>query len=141
MRAIKAFTIIFIGLLVSGYCVDELQQPDQSLDVKAVCIGTMKVTAYRSVKSQTDDSPYWTSIGIRTNPFIVAVSLDLLKNGTLQYGDLIYIEHYGFKHVADVMNKKNTNSVDIWVDSYSQEKLIGTRHLKVWLVKGKTLEM
>lgn len=141
MKAIKAFIIIFTGLLVSGYCVDDLQQPDQSLEVNSLYIGTMKITAYRSVKSQTDDSPYWTSIGIRTNPFIVAVSPDLFKNKTLQYGDLIYIEHYGFKHVADVMNKKHTNSVDIWVDSYSQERLIGTRHLKVWIVKGKTLEV
>lgn len=105
----------------------------------AILLGNMTITSYRSVRSQTDSSPYFTSIGERVHPHGVAVSRDLLKRwgGPLNYGDLIYIEGYGFKVVNDTMAARIKQSVDIWVATYEQEKRIGVKHRRVWVIKSR----
>ena len=129
----------------------------------SVLIGQLTVTSYRSVPQQTDDSPQYTSIGEHVHPRGVAVSPDLLcpaakrfagkkRSGpftlcqrergcpnpkALHYGDGLYVDHYGFKVVNDVMNARHRRRIDIWVPTYEAEKQVGTRNLKVWLVKFK----
>lgn len=105
--------------------------------IAALFIGNMTLTSYRSVKEQTDDSPYWTSIGERVNNHGVAVSQDLLESGKVRYGDLLYIEGQGFKVVNDCMNKRLKNSVDVWVETLPEEHAVGKRKAKVWLIKRK----
>lgn len=106
-----------------------------------IFLGNLQVTSYRSVPSQTDDSPFYTSIGERVNPHGVAVSQDLLKRwgGPLNYGDTVYIEEIGFKKINDVMNPRHKNSVDIWVSSLSKEKEFHSKFkgkkLNVWIVR------
>lgn len=102
-----------------------------------VFVGNLTLTSYRSVPEQTDTSPYWTSIGERVNSHGVAVSQDLLKSGIVRYGDLLYIEGQGFKVVNDCMNSRLKKSVDVWVETYEDEKAVGKRPAKVWLVKRK----
>lgn len=99
-------------------------------------LGNLQVTSYRSVSNQTDNSPYFTSIGERVHPHGVAVSRDLLKRwgGPLNYGDTIYIEGYGFKVINDCMAARNKNAIDIWVGSKEEERRVGVRHLNVWLI-------
>lgn len=99
-------------------------------------VGNMTVTSYRSVPEQTDDSPYITSIGQRTHPHGVAVSQDLLKNGALKYGDFIVVEGYGIKVVNDTMHPRHKNHVDIWVETYNQEKAVGVKKLKIYRIRG-----
>lgn len=103
---------------------------------KAILLGVLTVTSYRPVASQTDSSPTWTSIGDRTTKFGCAVSQDLLKSGAVHYGDVLYIEGYGKRVVNDTMNKRHTNHVDLLVFTHGEEKVIGTRHLKVYLIGG-----
>jgi len=100
-------------------------------------LGNLRVTSYRSIPSQTDSSPYYTSIGERVHPHGVAVSRDLLKRwgGPLEYGDTIYIEGYGFKVVNDCMAAKNKKAIDIWVQTWEQERTIGIKYRHVWIVK------
>lgn len=107
-----------------------------NLILATVLIGQMTITSYRSVPSQTDSSPYYTSIGERVSPHGVAVSRDLLKRwgGPLDYGDLIYVEGIGFKVVNDCMAARHKNSVDIWVESYPEEKAIGVRKGCIWII-------
>jgi len=107
-----------------------------NLIMAAILIGNLQVTSYRSVPNQTDDSPNYTSIGEHVNNHGVAVSRDLLKRGggPLNYGDLVYIEGFGFKFVNDCMGAQNKQAVDIWVGSYKEEKKIGVKHGKVWLI-------
>lgn len=104
-----------------------------------VFIGNMTLTSYRSVKSQTDDSPFWTSIGERVNNHGVAVSQDLLKSGAVRYGDMLYIEGQGFKVVNDTMNARMKKSIDIWLESAADEKAFDKKFHgakpKVWVVK------
>lgn len=100
-------------------------------------VGQLSVTSYRSVPEQTDDSPYITSIGERVHPHGVAVSRDLLKRwgGPLDYGDLVFVEGYGFKVINDCMHERHRSAVDIWVATLEEERKIGTRKGRVWVVR------
>lgn len=100
-------------------------------------IGNMTVTSYRSVPEQTDDSPFYTSIGEHVHRNGVAVSPDLLKSGAIKYGDIIYIEDYGFKVVNDTTNPRLKNHVDMWVETYAQEKSVGVKKLAIYRVRGR----
>lgn len=100
-------------------------------------LGTLQVTSYRPVAEQTDSSPTWTSIGDRTTKFGIAVSQDLLKSRKVHYGDVLCVENYGCRMVNDTMHPRHKNAVDMLVFTYNEEKQVGTRFLKVWLMRVK----
>lgn len=102
--------------------------------IKLILIGTMTVTSYRPILEQTDDSPTYTSIGDRTTKFGCAVSQDLLKNGLVAYGDVLYIPGYGYRVVNDTMNARHHNHVDLLVNTKDEEKAVGVRHLNIFKV-------
>lgn len=102
--------------------------------IKLILLGTMTLTSYRPIPEQTDDSPTYTSIGDRTTKFGCAVSQDLLKNGLVAYGDILYIPGYGYRVVNDTMNARHKNHVDLLVFTHNEEKAVGVRHLKVFKV-------
>ena len=104
------------------------------------------LTSYRPVKNQTDDTPYHTSTSDKVHASGIAVSRDMLcpmslskdlrikKHSSLtcnipriHYGDVLYIEGYGFKIVNDCMNKRHKRAVDIFVWTHAEERKIGTR--------------
>ncbi len=91
-------------------------------------------TSYQSVPSQTDSSPFHTSIGERTHPGGCAASQDLLKDGTLKYHDYIWIEGIGLCRINDTMHPRMTRHIDVWVENTRQERAIGIRRTKVWKV-------
>lgn len=141
----------------------------KSLLVVTALVGMLQVTSYRSVSSQTDSSPYTTSIGERTSPHGVAVSRDLLCGACrklkhqckhpeyapkIHYHDCLYIEDIGYRIVNDVMGDtaydKQTrkrvllrNRLDVWVPSHEAEikfhKQFGHRKLNVWKITKEDL--
>lgn len=85
-----------------------------------VFVGSLTFTSYRSVKNQTDDTPFHTSINQRVFNGGAAISQDRLcgacrklhkrcerpDNPTkIHYGDCLYLEGVGFKIVNDCMGK------------------------------------
>lgn len=117
-------------------------------------IGTLQVTSYRSVKNQTDSTPFTTSTGERVHPYGVAVSEDLLcphaygkhkvhkkvdcpYYNRIHYGDWLYVEGYGLKVVNDVMNPRHKQSIDLWVRTLAQEKAVGVKRLEVYVVSSE----
>lgn len=105
----------------------------------AILLGVLTVTSYQPIPAQTDASPTWTSIGDRTTKFGVAVSQDMLKDGRIQYGDVLYIPGvlHPYRVVNDCMNARLRNSIDLLVFTHAEERRVGTRHLKVYLIKGE----
>jgi hypothetical protein len=95
------------------------------------------------VPSQTDDSPFITSIGERVGPHGVAVSRDMLSRwgGPLNYGDAIYIEGVGIKVVNDCMAERHRRAIDLWVETKEKESRVfhqfKNRKPRVWLIKTK----
>lgn len=104
----------------------------------SILLGNFTATSYRSVPSQTDDTPFFTSTGEHVCKDGIAVSQDLLKSKRLKYGDWIYIEDIGLKRVNDTMNVRFKNCVDVWVSSLVEEKRFykkfKDRNVKVWIV-------
>jgi 3D (Asp-Asp-Asp) domain-containing protein len=106
-------------------------------------LGTYQLTAYRSVRNQTDATPFHTATGERCHPYGVAVSQDLLKKngGPLDYGDWIYIDEVGLKVVNDCMNIRHRKSIDVWVDSADDEHKFFQKfrngRRQVWIIKIK----
>jgi len=100
-----------------------------------VFIGNVTLTSYRSVHSQTDSSPWITSIGERVTIRGCAISQDLLQSGKIKYGDLLYIEGYGYRFANDTMNVRLKNSIDLWVTTKQEEVKIGNRKARIWVVK------
>lgn len=106
----------------------------------AILLGNMAVTSYRSIPSQTDNTPFITATGEHVHSNGVALSRDLLERwgGPVKYGDTVFIEGFGMKVVNDCMNRKHKQHVDIWVKTYREEKAIGWQKRKVWMIKTRT---
>ena len=101
-----------------------------------VLLGTMTVTAYRPVPSQTDSTPTYTSINDRTTKFGIAVSQDLLESGEIQYGDVLKVDGLGLRIVNDTMARRHTRSVDLLVLTREEEKRVGIRRCKIWRIRN-----
>lgn len=71
------------------------------------------ITVYTSQKEETDDTPYITANMSKVKPGGMAVSRDLLEvlGG---YGKRVVVKGYGIFVINDTMNKRFTNSIDIW---------------------------
>lgn len=122
---------MFVLLAVSTVTITALlNSPEKYAEVKQKersphRIAEVTVTCYNAVASQCDATPLQTAGMYTINPKraseqkFVAVSRDLLKKngGRLQLGDKVRIRGTGAKDsiytVADVMNKRYRNHVDI----------------------------
>lgn len=118
--------------------------------IEAVVLFSM-VTAYRSVPSQTDSSPFHTAIGEHVSNAGVAVSRDQLCPASLfrdirikrhsaavcnlkhkvHYGDVVHITGIGYRIVNDCMAARHRNAWDIWVQNHAAEKAITPMKRKV----------
>lgn len=111
--------------------VAHLTAPKVALAPVALAPFTAKLTAYNAVPSQTDNNPLVTAIGAFSNPEVVAArSGDLAYK--LPYGTVIAIEHagadspscgyskvesqIGYRVIADAMNPRISNTVDVLLD-------------------------
>jgi 3D (Asp-Asp-Asp) domain-containing protein len=97
------------------------------------------MTSYRPVAEQTKPEctsrfHCTTSIDDGITKFGVAVSQDLLKSGKVHYGDVLYVPGYGNRIVNDTMNPRHTNAIDLLVLTREEEKAVGTRKLKIYLM-------
>ena len=129
--------------------------PSPSKTFEAQYIGRETLTAYRSVRNQTDSTPFNTSTGAHVRSGCVAVSRDLLcadcrkahhrcscpvGTGQLHYGDWLFLDGVGFFEVTDVMGAYSSqrvrgkivriplhNRIDIWVSSLAEEKAFEKR--------------
>ncbi len=131
--------------------------------ITGILLGNCTITSYRSIPTQTDNSPYYTSIGERVHQGGVAISRDLIcpvcrhlhrrcghKSylSKIHYDDYLYIDDLGLFKVNDVMGEtqydkithkrvKIRNHFDVWVHKYEDEKKIGTRYKDVYVIKRK----
>lgn len=115
------------------------------------------------MKSQTDDTPLYTSTGQHVDTGGVAISRDLLCGACrklhhrcahpeygkkLHYGDWIYIDGFGFRQIDDVMGIYSTvrkngkrihipilRHVDIFVKTWREEHAVNVKHRDVFKIK------
>ena len=108
--------------------------------VKLILLGVLTVTSYRPVPAQTKPDctsrdHCHTSIDDGVTKYGLAVSQDMLKDGHVHYGDAVYVDGYGWRIVNDCMNARHRDSVDMMVLTKAEERAVGVRKLKVWVVQ------
>lgn len=108
--------------------------------LKLVFLGVLQITSYRPIPAQTKPectgrNHCRTSIDDGVTQYGVAVSQDLLKSGEVHYGDIVYIEGYGFRVVNDCMGPRAARAFDLMVFTYDEEKKVGVRHLKTYIIR------
>lgn len=106
---------------------------------KAILLGILTVTSYRPVPEQTKPEctsrfHCTTSIDDGITKTGVAVSQDMLRDGRVHYGDVLWVEGYGYRTVNDCMGPHNRNAIDLMVFTRDEEKAIGVRHKKVFVL-------
>lgn len=102
---------------------------------------TLTLTGYNAVPGQTDDTPFITASGAYTNPEVVAArSQDLGKE--LPFGTIVKItgpasnnnggcnydtvgEHIGYRVIADTMNARLHNRIDVLFSIHDRYLLPG----------------
>lgn len=98
---------------------------------KVVKSGEVFATAYNSLESQTDSSPWVTASGTRCRPGVIASNF-------LPIGTKVRIEGFGNRvfTVEDRMNKRYTKRIDIWFRSYNDARKFGVRRIKYHVLES-----
>lgn len=88
----------------------------------------VEATAYTPRKEECNDDFMNTAIMERPRPgWHVAVSQDLFW----MLGKKVYIKGYGVRYVADLMNERFTNKIDIMVGKVSEAREFGVKELEI----------
>ncbi len=121
--------------------------------IQAVALA-VTLTSYQPIPAQTkpsckDKHHCETSINDVPTKFGCAASQDLLKSGTVHYGDVLYVPGYGYRIINDAMGETKCEqfinhecvkrvpiimSIDLMVWSRDEEKAVGVRQIKVYKV-------
>ena len=114
--------------------------------IKLVLLGMLTVTSYRPVPAQTKPEctsrdHCRTSIDDGITKYGVAVSQDMLADGRVHYGDVLYVGGYGWRIVNDCMAARHRNSIDLLVLTKPEERAVGVRHMKVYAVQRRDDEI
>lgn len=123
----------------------------QAPSVSVFADHTVTLTAYNAVPEQTDSTPFETASGAYSNPEVVAArSQDLA--GRLPFGTIIEIDGthaskeacgydvvkplIGYRVIADVMNPRYTDRIDVLFDTEPAYALTGGKVKSAGLVLG-----
>ena len=104
-----------------------------------ILLGVLQVTSYQPLPAQTKPSctdrfHCTTANGDGLTMYGFAASQDLLKSGEVKFGDIIYVEHFGYRVCNDSMGPRARRAIDLLVFSHKAEKAVGVKHLKVWRI-------
>lgn len=91
------------------------------------------VTAYNPVEEQTDSDPLIAASMRKVREGTVAVSRDLFDQGWV-FGKKIRIEGLGIFEINDLMNKRYTKRVDVFMWDEAEARKFGKRTIKAALL-------
>ncbi len=89
------------------------------------------ITAYTNCPTETNQDDFTALMEKPVSGWTVAVSRDLMQF----LGMKVYIEGYGVRYVNDLMNKRFTNSIDIYVGTKEEARNIGRTEAKAVFYK------
>lgn len=138
MRTRDFMVLMFLLTAIQSLSVSDVPQGVvyAGYNAETRALFRVKVTSYRSIPAQTDDSPWITSNGHRTSQEGIAVSQDLLKRGIACYGDVVMVPGVGYRVVNDVMAVRHKTSMDVWMLTLEDERRFGVRRLDVQVIKS-----
>lgn len=90
----------------------DLSQPEYTKRV----LKDVTVTSYNNHEDQTDATPNVTATNRPIREGVIAASRDLLKNGIIHYGDLVYIDCFDKWYIVeDTMNQRFERRLDVFL--------------------------
>ncbi len=93
----------------------------------------LTITAYNAEASQTWGDPFITASNSKVRPGIVAVSQDLFRNGWV-FGRKVYIVGHGVYTIEDLLAKRKSKQLDIFMTSKKDAIEFGRKKLRVYLL-------
>lgn len=121
--------------------IEQLPAPKLALAPVATSL-TTKLTAYNAVPEQTSNNPFVTASGAFSNPEVVAARSNDLAD-KLPFGTVIQIERagydtpscgyskvesqIGYRVIADAMNQRIVNTVDVLLDQHKKVPYTGSQ--------------
>jgi len=125
MRATKFIILIIVAMTLLFVPCNA-----KNSGFRLVYSGKVPMTAYNSLESQTDSTPWITAAGTRCREGVIASNF-------LPLGTKVMIEGYGDRIfvVEDRMNKRYNRRIDIWFRSYNDAIKFGRRNLKFYVVE------
>jgi 3D (Asp-Asp-Asp) domain-containing protein len=133
MKTLKLlFAITFIVLLIISVS-SPANEPKAyyRYDRRITYIDETVATAYNSLASQTDSSPWITASGSRCRKGVIAanhlpIGTKVMIDG---FGDQIFV-------VEDRMNRRYKKRIDIWMRSYHDAIKFGRRKIRYYVIES-----
>jgi 3D (Asp-Asp-Asp) domain-containing protein len=127
-KLFRAARIVFLALLCLFLC--SLGSSARYLGYKVIASGEVAATAYNSMESQTDSTPWITASGTRCREGVIASNF-------LPIGTKVLIEGFGERvfTVEDRMNKRYKKRIDIWFRDYDDAMQFGLRKIRFHVIK------
>lgn len=128
------------ALDITEYKIDAAERAlvvTQALQVKQMenkQVRTVTVTAYNPLEDQCDADPYIAASMRKVRLGTVAVSRDLFDQGWV-FGKKIRIEGLGIFEINDLMNKRFTKRVDVFMWDESDAMKFGHKTIKAALLE------
>ena len=101
--------------------------------VSAPPVRVVTVTAYNPSEDQTDSDPLIAASMRKVRSGTIAVSRDLFDQGWV-FGRKVRIEGLGIFEINDLMNKRYTQRIDIFMWDEAQAKRFGKKNAKAALL-------
>ncbi|QGY39732.1 hypothetical protein GM415_06235 [Pseudodesulfovibrio cashew] len=102
--------------------------------VSAPPVRTVTVTAYNPAVDQTDSDPLIAASMRKVRQGTIAVSRDLFDQGWV-FGRKVRIEGLGIFEINDLMNKRYTQRIDIFMWDEDQARQFGKKNIKAALLE------
>jgi 3D (Asp-Asp-Asp) domain-containing protein len=135
MRQLQHETLVINNRIITSIkTISEIALENrETLELRDV--KNITVSAYTPSKKECNEDNNRNAIMKKPRPGDVAISRDLLKEGW-NFGDKVYILGHGIFRIADLMNKRYTNSVDILVFDVKHARKIGRKKTTAALLKS-----
>jgi len=107
----------------------------QVAELQDIRIKELTLTAYSPTVDECGPDPFTTASMVKVRPGIVAVSRDLFDQGWV-FGKKVYVKGHGVFEIADLMSKRYTKRMDIFVPDTNEAKRFGKKQVTVALLAG-----
>lgn len=129
---------LFVGC-VSNPTHSEKQEVEQDVlleeyDMSINAARWVDCTAYTASADECDSDPTITASMTKVRPGIIAVSRDLFDQGFV-FGKKVYIHGLGIYTIADLMNKRYINRIDVFLGTKKEAKEFGLKQVKISLLE------
>ena len=114
------------------YMVEEARLIQKAMSAPPV--RTVTVTAYNPTTSQCDEDPLIAASMRKVRSGTIAVSRDLFDQGWV-FGRKVRIEGVGIFEINDLMNKRFTQRIDIFMWDENQAREFGKKNIKAALLE------